>query len=68
MNGNKVTDTAFFKMLVEINDREEIACHIVRELLNQCETSFKIMQHFGHEKIDVSAIYDVADKIVAIKK
>jgi hypothetical protein len=71
MNGNKITDTAFFKMLIELNDEQAIATAIVTELLDSIETSFLIMSHYGYtseQLITPDAVYDVAKQIMKLKK
>ena len=70
MNGHKITDTAFFKSLVEMNDKEKIATAIASELLDGIETSWKVMEHFGFTGEDVTAVnvYVVAEEIIKLKK
>lgn len=70
MNGHQITDTAFFKSLVQMNDKEKIATAIASDILNQVESGFKVMEHFGFTGEDVTAvnIYLVAEQIIKLKK
>lgn len=70
MNGNHITDTAFFKLLIEMNDKEQIATAIASDILNQVESGFKVMEHFGFNGDEITAlnIYFVAEEIIKLKK
>lgn len=63
-------ETAFYKVLQNCKDREEIFNLIAHELVLGIESSFDIMKFHGYEKnqINVPAVYDVADKILNGKK
>lgn len=64
-----VNETAFFKLLVEVNDKDAIARMIAEELELKIGTSFEVMKYFGYEydQINAAAVYDVAEKIVKLK-
>lgn len=70
MKSEQVKQTAFFKMLIEMNDRQAIASAIATEILSGIETGFLVMELYGYEKDKIKGadIYAVADEIIKLKK
>lgn len=65
-----VSETAWFKLLVETNDKEAIARMIAEDLLLNVKLAFDLMSEYGYqgkENINAAAVYDVAEKIVKLK-
>jgi hypothetical protein len=65
-----LSDTAWFKLLVETNDKQKIAEMIATDLLAYTQLAFELMAEYGYngkENINAAAVYDVAEQIVKLK-